>query len=324
MGRPSRVSVVSVILIAAGAALAPLPARPALGRSVPTTTCEVFGPDNVWNMDVSRLPVHPKSTMWKRSTHAGSTDLHPDFGPPSYGIPYDVVGSGHADVSIDFVYANESDPGPYPFGPGTPIEGGSDRHTLMIDRDTCTLYELFDARWNGGDARAGSGAVFDLGSNALRPAGWTSADAAGLPIFPGLVRFDEVAAGEIDHAIRFTVACTTNRYVWPARHQAGVADRRCPPMGARFRLKGGFDITSFTPRARAVLRAMKRYGMIIADNGSDWYFQGTVDGGWTNGLLDQLKRVPAGAFVAVDTRGCPVSRDSATFDYGPDCPPPRT
>ena len=322
MGGP-RVSVASVVVIAASVVLVPMSVRPAVGLPVPGTTCEVFGPDNVWNMDVSRLPVHPKSTVWKRSAHAGSNDLHPDFGPTSYGMPYEVVGASHADVRVRFRYRDESDPGPYPFGPGTAIEGGSDRHVLMIDRDTCTLYELFDARWNGGDPRAGSGAVFDLGSDALRPPGWTSADAAGLPIFPGLVRFDEVVAGEIDHAIRFTVACTTNRYIWPARHQAGVADRRCPPMGARFRLKAGFDISGFTPRARVVLFAMQRYGMIVADNGSDWYFQGTVDDAWTNGLLDQLKRVPASAFVAVDTRGCRVSRDSATFDHGPGCPAPR-
>ncbi len=289
---------------------------------VPGTGCDVFPADNVWNMDVSRLPKHPKSRVWKRSSHAGSTDLHPDFGPPSYGIPYDVVGAAHDDVTVDFDYASESDDGPYPFGPDITIEGGSDRHALMIDQDTCVLYELFAARWNDGSPRAGSGAVFDLGSNALRPAGWTSADAAGLPIFPGLVRWDEVQAGEIDHAIRFTVGCTTRRYVWPARHQAGEADRRCPPMGARFRLKRGFDISGFGPNAQVVLRAMQRYGMIVADNGSDWYFQGTVDDGWTNGLLDQLKQVPAGAFVAVDARGCRVSRDSARFVYGPDCPAP--
>jgi hypothetical protein len=290
--------------------------------AVPGTTCEVFPANNVWRMDVSRLPKHPKSKQWKRTSHAGRTDLHPDFGPPDYGMPYDVVDASEPRVSVHFRYASESDEGPYPFGPGTPIEDGSDRHALMIDEDTCTLYELFDARWDGGDPRAGSGAIFDLSSNALRPPGWTSADAAGLPIFPGLVRWDEVQAGEIDHAIRFTVSCTSRRYVWPARHQAGQADRRCPPMGARFRLKAGFDMSGFSPNARVVLRAMKRYGMIVADNGSDWYFQGTRDPGWTNGLLDQLKRVPAGAFVAVDARGCRVAKGSARFAYGPTCPGP--
>ncbi len=302
--------------------VAPAQGSPMPTAPVPTTTCEVFPADNAWNMDVSALPRHPKSKVWKRASHAASTDLHPDFGPPSYGIPYDVVNGAHPDVSIDFDYADESDPGPYPFGPDIEVEGGSDRHALMIDADTCTLYELYAARWNAGEPTAGSGAIFDLTSNELRPAGWTSADAAGLPIFPGLVRWDEVQAGAIDHTIRFTVACTSRRYVWPARHQAGQADRRCPPMGARFRLKAGFDISGFGANAQVVLLAMQRYGLIVADNGSDWYFQGTIDDGWSSGLLDQLKQVPARAFVAVDARGCRVASDSAAFDYGADCPAP--
>jgi hypothetical protein len=237
-------------------------------------------------------------------------------------MPFDVVDASHPDLSIDFQYAGESDPGPYPFDGNTQIEGGSDRHALMIDGDSCTLYELFNARWNGGSPTAGSGAVFDLGSNALRPAGWTSADAAGLPIFPGLVRYDEVQAGLIDHAIRFTVDCTHDSYIWPARHKAGTSDKRCPPMGARFRLKNGFPMTGFSGDARVILRAMKRYGMIVADNGSDWFFQGTLDAGWTNDLLDELKSVPASAFQAVDERGCKVSANSGAFAYGPDCPAP--
>jgi len=317
--RPSIVIATGVIatLVAGTAHAIPTPAAP-----VPATTCEVFPADNAWNMDVSALPRHPKSKVWKRASHAGSTDLHPDFGPPSYGIPYDVVDSAHADVSIDFDYVEESDPGPYPFGPDIEVEGGSDRHALMVDADTCTLYELYDAWWNDGEPSAGSGAIFDLASNELRPSGWTSADAAGLPIFPGLVRWDEVQAGAIEHAIRFTVACTSRRYVWPARHQAGEADRRCPPMGARFRLKAGFDISRFGAATQVVLLAMQRYGLIVADNGSDWYFQGTIDDGWSGDLLDELKRVPARAFVAVDARGCRVASDSAAFDYGPDCPAP--
>ena len=192
----------------------------------------------------------------------------------------------------------------------------------MIDRDTCVLFELFAARWNGGAPTAGSGATFDLGLNDLRPAGWTSADAAGLPIFPGLVRYDEVEAGLIDHAIRFTIACTTDAYVWPARHEAGTSDRRCPPMGARFRLRRGFSLNGFGDDARVILRAMKRYGMFVTDNGSDWYFQGTRDPGWTNDLLDELKNVPASAFVAVDARGCKISGGSAAFAYDADCPAP--
>ncbi len=232
--------------------------------------------------------------------------------------------SSHEKVSIDFQYDDESDPGPYPFGGDVRIEGGSDRHAIMIEEGTCRLYELFAVRRNGGHPTAGSGAIFDLDSNALRPAGWTSADAAGLPIFPGLVRYDEVFGPDagIHHALRFTVSCTRRSYVWPARHQAGVADPDCPPMGARFRLRGGFDMSGYSARAQIVLRAMKRYGMIVADNGSDWYFQGAVDPRWTYSFVDQLKRVPAGAFVAVDASACKVSFNSAAFDHGPGCPAP--
>jgi hypothetical protein len=304
--------VLSVVPVTAGAA------------DVPGTSCSVFPADNVWNMDIRKLPIHPKSGTWKHATHAGSTRLHPDFGPPSYGIPFDVVPSSHPKVSIDFQYDDESDPGPYPFGGDVRIEGGSDRHAIMIDEGTCLLYELFAARRNGGNPRAGSGAIFDLGSNALRPAGWTSADAAGLPIFPGLVRYDEVFGPNagIHHALRFTVGCTRRSYVWPARHQAGVAVPSCPPMGARFRLRGGFDMSGYSSRAQIVLRAMKRYGLIVADNGSDWYFQGAVDPRWTYSFVDQLKRVPAGAFVAVDASACKVSFNSGAFAYGPGCPAP--
>ena len=170
----------------------------------------------------------------------------------------------------------------------------------------------------------GSGAIFDLSSNALRPAGWTSADAAGLPIFPGLVRCGEVFGPNagIHHTLRFTVGCTRRSYVWPARHQAGVANPACPSMGARFRLRAGFDRSGYTPRAQIVLRAMKRYGMIVADNGSDWYFQGTVDPRWTYPFVDQLKGAPAGAFVAVDASACKVASDSGAFAHGPGCPAP--
>jgi hypothetical protein len=312
-------------LSAAIVALASGPsASPAGAADVPGTSCTVFPEYIAWNMDIRKLPVHAKSATWKRATHAGTTRLHPDFGPPSYGIPYDVVPSSHARVSIDFRYRNESDPGPYPFGGDVQIEGGSDRHAIMIDEGTCILYELFGVRRNGGNPTAGSGAIFDLGSNALRPAGWTSADAAGLPIFPGLVRYDEVfgpIAG-IHHALRFTVGCTRRGYVWPARHQAGVANPACPPMGARFRLKGGYDISGYSLRAQIVLRAMKRYGVLVADNGSDWYFQGTVDPRWSYSFVDQLKRVPARAFVAVDASACKVAASSGAFTYGPGCPAP--
>jgi hypothetical protein len=314
------------ILAVAVCAVTSGPADPTAGAvDVPGTSCRVFPANNVWHLDVSGLPVHAKNAPWKRSTHAGSTLLHPDFGPPSYGIPFDVVASSHPNVSISFRYGGESDPGPYPFGPDTHIEGGSDRHAIMIDEGTCTLYELYAARWNGGDPSAGSGAIFGLEgprANDLRPAGWTSADAAGLPIFAGLLRYDEVAAGVVDHAIRMTVSCTYDAYLWPARHAAGTGDHGCPPMGARFRLKRSFPIAGFGPKARVIIRAMKRCGLIVADNGSDWYFQGTVDPRWTNSLLDQLKRIPAKAFQAVDERACKVAPGSAAFAYGPGCPAP--
>jgi hypothetical protein len=306
---------VAVVLLAA---MAP----DASGVAVPGSGCTVLPADNVWHMRVTGLRPSARSDAWKRSTHARTTFLHPDFGPPSYGIPFDVVTSAHDDVAVSFAYAGESDPGPYPFGPDIAIEGGSDRHAIMVDADACALYELYDARWNGGAPTAGSGAVFDLSSNALRPAGWTSADAAGLPIFAGLLRWDEVASGEVDHAIRMTVACTHDAYIWPARHAAGTTDRRCPPMGARFRLRAGFDASGFGAHARVVIRAMKRYGVIVADNGSDWYFQGTVDPNWPIGLIDQLKRIPARAFVAVDERACRVAPGSGAFAYGPGCPAP--
>jgi hypothetical protein len=309
---------------ATAALLGAVPASPAGGADVPGTSCTVFRANNVWNMDIRKVPVHPKSATWKRATHAATTRLHPDFGPPAYGIPFDVVPSSHPKHAIDFFYGDESDPGPYPFGPDIRIEGGSDRHAIMIDEGTCRLYELFGARWNNGNPSAGSGAIFDLDSNALRPIRWTSADAAGLPIFSGLVRYDEVFGPNpgIHHALRFTVGCTRRSFVWPARHQAGVANPACPPMGARFRLRASYVIKGYSPAAQVVLRAMKRYGMIVADNGSDWYFQGTVDPRWTYGFVDQLKRVPASAFSAVDASACKVAFNSGAFAYGPGCPAP--
>jgi len=295
-------------LVVAVVVLASPPAGAA--HRVPGTGCQVFPDTNIWNTRVDSLPVHPMSDTWLRSADASSTDLHPDFGPPSYGLPFEVVGRRHEKVHVDFLYAGESDRGPYPFDARTPIEGGSDRHALIVERGTCRLYELFAADWNGGDPEAGSGAIFDLDTNRLRSQTWTSADAAGLPIFAGLVRWDEVKSGSIGHAIRFTVDCTTDAYVWPARHEAGVDDPDCPPMGARFRLSSDFDLSGFSARARTILRAMQRYGLMLADNGSNWYFQGTRDGHWTNHLLDQLKTVPASAFEAVDASGCMVDVDS--------------
>lgn len=304
------------------ALLIPSAPAPAPSAAVPGTGCEVFPSDNAWNADISRLPIHRKSRVWLRSMHSKRALLHPDFGAPPYGLPFTVVDDSTPTVTLMFDYADESDDVPYPLTASTPIEAGSDRHALMIDRDTCVLYELYATDWNGGSPRAGSGAVFDLSSNSLRPAGWTSADAAGLPIFPGLVRYDEVRAGSIDHAIRFTAECTRNRYVWPARHQAGEADKRCPPMGARFRLKDGYDVSGFSPDAQVVLQAMKTHGLVLADNGADWYFQGTENPGWTDELLDELKTVPARAFRAVRMGGCKISNDSAAYAAGPRCPMP--
>jgi hypothetical protein len=247
--------------------------------------------------------------------------LHPDFGPSygaqpvPYGIPVTVVAGTHAKVGVHFEYADESDRGPYPLGSDTKIEGGStsdgDRHAVVVDKSTCRLYETYATRRSGTTWYAGSGAIWSLSSNALRPRGWTSADAAGLPILPGLLRYDEVAAGNVDHAIRFTTDRTDRRYVWPARHQAGsVTDPTYPPMGARFRLKAGYSLAGLRPDTQTVLRAMKTYGLILADNGSPWYFQGTADTRWPTGLLDQLKRLPASAFEAVDESRLMVSPDS--------------
>lgn len=297
---------IAVLAASVGVALA----APASAAPVPGTSCDVFPADNIWNTRVDSLPVNAMSDRWLRSAGAATTNLHPDFGPPSYGIPFNVEGKAHAKVSVGFLYADESDPGPYPFDARTPIEGGSDQHALMVQKGTCMLYELYDARWNGGNPKAGSGAIFDLGSNALRPDSWTSADAAGLPILPGLLRWDEVVAGKVAHAIRLTVDCTKDEHIWPARHDAGVNDPDCPPMGARFRLKSDFDLSTFSHEARVILRAMQRYGMFVADNGSNWFFQGTVDDHWKSALLDELKSVPASAFEAVDESACMVKPNS--------------
>ena len=318
-----RARAVLICLVAAGLGAFPIAGAGAV--SPPGASgCPVFPADNVWHSDISKLPVHQRSAAWMASMDSASTDLHPDFGssgePMPYGIPYTVVGSAHADVPVDFTYADESDPGPYPFGTDTPIEGGSDRHAIMIDRDACTLYELFDAEYapgggstagSGASWTAGSGAIFDLASNAMRPAGWTSADAAGLPIFAGLVRLDEVKAGVVDHAIRMTAQQTDKSYVWPARHHAGAANNKnLPPMGARFRLKAGFSTSGFRSDTKTILAAMKKYGMILADNGSDWYFTGAASDDWSNDMLDELKSIPASAFEAVDASSLMISPNS--------------
>lgn len=305
----------ATVLLALALSLAGAPASAQPGRipsaSLPGTTCQVFPADNVWNTDVSTLPVDAHNAAWLASMKAGSTNLHPDFGRKPYGMPLAVEPDSYPKVSVKFKYKDESDMGPYPFGPDIPVEKGSDHHALVIDSDTCVLYELYRAKWHNGKPKAGSGAIFDLGSNALRPDGWTSGDAAGLSIFPGLVRYEEVAAGFIGHAIRFTVSLTDCRHIWPARHDAGTCNASYPPMGARFRMKAGFDISGFSADARVILQAMKTYGIILADNGSNWYFQGTLDSRWADSLLGQLKSVPASAFEAVDESACIVNPNSA-------------
>ena len=292
---------------------------PAGAAAPPTTTCQVFPTDNVWNADISTLPVHARSAQWLASTAAATTHLHPDFGGPPYGFPYNVVDNTHPTYSVTFLYASESDAGPYPVGADTSFENGSDRHALIINRDTCTLYELYNVSGSGSSWSAGSGAIFPLGSNALRPSGWTSADAAGLPIFPGLVRWDELQAGAINHAIRFTVQQTDQSFLWPARHQAGsAANPALPPMGARFRLKGSYDISHFGAQTRVILLAMQHYGLILADNGSNWFFSGTEDAAWPDSLLSELKTVPASQFDAVDESTLMLSANSAAVK--PACP----
>src|ERR1700682_4945785 len=228
--------------------------------------CPVFPADNVWNTDVSTLPVHPSSHTWIGSMGGPSRLLHPDFGPSGafpYGIPFNVVDSSHPKINLNFDYSSESDHVGYPFGADTSIEGGAgaggDRHAIMVDRSSCTLYELYNAHYNGAaGSTAGSGATWSLGGNALRPATWTSADAAGLPIFPGLLRLEEVQAGVVQHPHRVTAQRTDRSFVWPARHQAGAAaNPALPPMGARFRLRAGFDVSRFSASSQVVLNAMK-------------------------------------------------------------------
>ncbi len=283
----------------------------AAGTTVPGTTCPAFPADNVWNTNISGLPVNPNSSTWLASMNSSTTNLHPDYGPSGdptnpYGIPYVVVSPTQDQVSINFTYQDESDPGPYPFSASTPIEGGSnatgDRHAIMVSPDTCNLYELWEANYSAAGSSAGSGAIWDLNSNALRTAGWTSADAAGLPILPGLVNYDEASAGVMDHAIRFTAQCTQQSYIWPARHEAGQSNTNCPPMGARFRLDASFSLpaSSCDAMCQTVITTMKNYGLILADNGSNWFFQGVADTRWTDTDVDQLKQIPASAFQAVD------------------------
>jgi len=292
--------------------------------------CQVFPADNIWNVPIDGLPVAANSELYI-STIGAATGLHPDFGsgvwPPGstspIGIPWCDVPGDQPLVPISFYYPDESDPGPYPIPPDAPIEGGpdgdGDRHVLVVDRDACVLYEVFDAWPQGGGTswEAGSGAIFDLGSNALRPDGWTSADAAGLPILPALVRPEEVAAGAIHHALRFTAPETRNTYVWPARHFASsLSGPEYPPMGQRFRLKADVNISGFSPAVQVILQALKTYGMMLADNGSAWYISGVPSESWDNDVLHELSAITGSDFEAVDVSSLMVDPDSGQTTYG--------
>jgi hypothetical protein len=278
--------------------------------------CPVFPPDNHWNLRVDDLPVHDNSDAIIRSIGL-DTGLHPDFGAGKWegariGIPYVGVPGGQKKVPITFYYGDESDKGPYPIPKDVPIEGGKDsdgdRHVIVIDKQRCKLYEVFDAHKKDGGARwrGGSGAIWDLNSNKMRPDGWTSADAAGLPIFAGLARFHDVKHGEITHALRFTVSESRDAYIYPASHSASdKSNKDLPAMGQRVRLKQGFDISGFPEQVQVILRALKVYGMIVADNGSDWYISGAPNKNWNDDALHELGEVVGRNFEVVDTSKLP-------------------
>jgi hypothetical protein len=302
------VTVISWASTADAQAPAPAPVGP------PTVAgCAVFPADNEWNRVVAGDPVDPASDRYLAGMKAGARHITADFSASEgYGIPWVVVSGTQPRVPVSFEYDSESDAGPYPIPPDAPIEksvieDGGDRHILVIDRDSCVLYETWHSRRNGEGWTAGSGAKFDLRTNAQRTVGFTSADAAGLPIFPGLLRRDEVLSGRIAHALRFTVTKTQAAYVWPATHFASSSeDASLPPMGLRLRLKSNFDLSSFGPEARTVLTALQQYGMFVADNGPDWFVSGEVNEAWDEQFRQEMARVPASAFEVVQHR--PLSR----------------
>jgi hypothetical protein len=281
--------------------------------------CPLFPPDSIWNTAVDEAPVDANSAAYV-ATIGATAHVHPDFGTvyqgAPIGIPYIVVPAGQPLVPITFAYATESDPGPYPIPPDPPIEGGAlsngDRHVLIVDAGQCRLYEIYNARpQTDGSWRGGSGATWSLESNALRLPTWTSADSAGLPILAGLVLYDEVLSGEIAHALRFTAPQTRNAFVWPARHQASdLGGSDYPPMGQRFRLKADFAIASFPANVQVILRALKKYGMMLADNGSAWYLSGAPDPRWDDDELHTLTQIPGDAFEAVDVTALRIAANS--------------
>ncbi|HEX4115674.1 MAG TPA: hypothetical protein VHY18_07350 [Solirubrobacteraceae bacterium] len=315
LGQPRRTSLVLLIasIVAAAAMLAVADAPTVDSRDAHLTSpaplegaCPIFPANNPLNQEIAHAPVNPNSAKYIESIGA-DIHLHADFGtPPNYGIPYVVVGPHQPRVPIHFTeYGEESNPGPYPIPPNAPVEGAGeegDRHVLVLQEGVCKLYELYSAQRTASGWAAGSGAVFNLRSNKLRPEGWTSADAAGLPIFPLLARYPEVKSGQIDHALRVTVPATQRGYIHPATHYASSSsDPALPPMGLRLRLKASFDLSGYHGQALVVLRALKRYGLIVADNGSPWYITGAPNPAWNNEDLDQLKRVPGSEFEAVST-----------------------
>ncbi|MDX1401299.1 MAG: hypothetical protein R3245_05200, partial [Kiloniellales bacterium] len=298
------------VLIAVSAARSGLAAEPQTPPQI--AGCSLFPADNVWNTPVDNLPVDAGSDAYIATIGVNDT-VHPDFGSGTWqggpiGIPFVDVPVTQPGAAVTFMYDDESDAGPYPIPTDAPIEGGpdsdGDRHVLVLERDNCLLYEMYKAYPQAdGSWQAGSGAIFDLNSHALRPAGWTSADAAGLPILPGLVHYDEVAAGEIRHALRFTAPQTRREYVWPARHFASdLTASQFPPMGQRFRLRADFDISGFSPEVQVILQALKKYGMMLADNGSPWFISGVPDGRWDNDVfVPELHQVRGSDFEAVNT-----------------------
>lgn len=274
-------------------------------RAIEGTSCTLFPDDNPWAQRVDSLPVHPSSDAYMAylSALSGNRFLHADFGEdPTYGIPWVVVPPDQPCVPVTFDYDDESDAGPYPIPSDAPVEAGGDRHILVVQDRDCLLYELFAAERSSAGWHAGSGAIFDLKSNALRPDGWTSADAAGLPIFAGLARFEEVRSGRIEHALRVTFSRTQRAYIHPATHYASsITNLAAPPMGLRLRLRADFDLDGYEGDARVILEALRDYGMIVADNGSNWYISGATDPRWDDDDLNQLKSVPGSAFEVVYT-----------------------
>jgi hypothetical protein len=288
------------------------------GQTPTIGSCNVFPGNNIWNMPVDQLPVSSNSSTYV-NTIGSTSPLHPDFGTvydgAPNGIPFITVLGSQTKYPATFTYSDESDPGPYAIPLNAPIEGGSqgtgDRHAIAIDTDNCILYEMWNATPQTASWQAGSGAIFNLNSNALRPAGWTSADAAGLPVFPGLVRYDEVLAGAIHHALRFTVPHTLDNYIWPARHlTSGYTTANYPPMGLRFRLQASFDISGFSAANQVILLALKKYGMIVADNGSAWYLSGAPDSRWSDDDLHNLTQLTGANFEVVDASPYMINANS--------------